>query len=119
MILAPFQRLKIWSEANSLALEIYRISSIFPKEEKYCLTSQIRRSAISIPANIAEGTARKSRKDMFRFMDIALGSLHETIQHCIITRELKYAPIAEIDKIISRYHGLAVGIRKFIEARQI
>jgi four helix bundle protein len=69
-----FQDLLVWQKSHQLVLDVYRISAKLPKEEVYGLTSQIRRAAMSIPANIAEGFKRKSNKDKARFYNIAEGS---------------------------------------------
>ena len=91
MNILSFQDLKVWQKAHNLVLEIYRLSKGFPDDEKFGLTSQIRRSAVSIAANIAEGY-KKSRKDFLRFLDIAEGSLEETKYHLILANDLGYYP---------------------------
>lgn len=75
--ITSFRDLVIWQKGMLLCKEIYKASKYFPKEENYCLTSQIHRSAISVPSNIAEGYGRGSRKDYLRFLKIARGSLFE------------------------------------------
>ncbi|GJQ57924.1 MAG: hypothetical protein SCALA701_07250 [Candidatus Scalindua sp.] len=72
-----FQELVVWQKAHELVLSIYRFSKDFPKSEMYGLTSQIRRAAISVPANIAEGFKKRGKADKCRFMNIAQGSLEE------------------------------------------
>ncbi|MCA9406284.1 MAG: four helix bundle protein [Candidatus Omnitrophica bacterium] len=72
-----------------MVLEVYKITKVFPGEEKYCLVNQIRRSVISISSNIAEGYM-KSRKDFIRYLDISRGSLEETKQHLILSYDLNY-----------------------------
>ncbi len=89
MKILNFQDLKVWQKAHNLVLEIYRLSKGFPEDEKFGLTSQIRRSVVSVPANIAEGY-KKSRKDFLRFLDIAEGSLEETKYHLILAGDLGY-----------------------------
>jgi four helix bundle protein len=73
-----YKELIVWQKADELAIEIYKISKHFPKDELYGLTSQIRRAALSIPTNIVEGYARKGDKELARFANIAIGSLAET-----------------------------------------
>ncbi len=85
-----FRDLIVWQKAMSLVTEIYRISGKFPKEEIYALTSQIRRCAISIPSNIAEGYGRKSTGDYIRFLQISLGSLYELQTQIEIALNLNY-----------------------------
>ena len=72
-----YLELKIWQEARKLVKEVYSITAKFPKEEMYGLTSPIRRAAVSIPSNIAEGTGRNSDKDFQRFLEYAIGFLFE------------------------------------------
>jgi four helix bundle protein len=73
----PFERLSAWHASHRLALEVYRATQSWPREEIYGLTSQARRAAVSIAANIAEGAAKRGRKEFGRFLDVALGSLSE------------------------------------------
>ena len=77
-----FRDIKVWEKAHKLVLEIYKITGKFPSHEKYGLTAQIRRSAASVPTNIAEGYKRKSDKDFLHFLNIADSSLEETKYHC-------------------------------------
>ena len=72
-----YQKLTVWQEAKDLCLKVYTLSESFPETEKFGLTSQIKRSVVSIPSNIAEGAGRNTDKDFIRFIAIALGSLFE------------------------------------------
>lgn len=85
-----FKKLKTWQKGIKLVVDIYKTSQTFPKEELYGLTSQMRRSAISIPSNIAEGAGRNSDKDFNRFLDISLGSSFELETQVIIAKELEF-----------------------------
>ena len=85
-----FKDLIVWQKSMSLVTEIYRISKQFPKEEINGLSSQIRRSAISIPSNIAEGYGRNSRNDYIRFLQISTGSIYELETQLEISFNLKY-----------------------------
>ena len=87
-----FHRLKVWTRAHCLALEVYRATRAFPKEELYGLTSQMRRSASSICANIAEGCGRTRRPDFARFLDIAMGSASELEYHILLSTDLELLP---------------------------
>ena len=75
--MAPYERLHAWRESHELALAVYKVTKSFPTEEQYGLTSQIRRAAFSAAVNIVEGSARRSRKEFRRFLDISLSSLTE------------------------------------------
>ena len=80
----------VWNKAYELTLNVYSLTNKFPKEEIYGLTSQIRRSAVSIPSNIAEGHARKGRKEFSQFLYIAFGSCAELETQLLLARDLKY-----------------------------
>ena len=95
-----FQELKIWQKAISVAEQIYILSSKFPSEEKYGLTSQIRRSAISIPSNIAEGAGRNTNGEFRNFLGIANGSTNELCTQLIISERLKLISEENIKPII-------------------
>ncbi|MCM3902326.1 MAG: four helix bundle protein, partial [Pyrinomonadaceae bacterium] len=73
----PHQKLDAWSKSVDLVVEVYRATERFPKEERYCLTSQVRRAAVSVPANIAEGAGRYSQKEFAHFLSNAQGSASE------------------------------------------
>ncbi len=85
-----YQKIKAWQKSKNLSLEIYKITSKFPSQEKFGLCSQMQRSAISVPSNIAEGYMRDSVKDFKRFISISLGSLAELDTQLIIAYELGY-----------------------------
>lgn len=85
-----FKKYDIWDLSHKLTLEIYRITSVFPKEELYGLTSQIRRASMSIPTNISEGCGRSSDKEFNQFLNIALGSALETEYLLILSKDLGY-----------------------------
>jgi four helix bundle protein len=90
-----FKNLKVWTKAHELTLTIYERTRRFPKEETYGLTSQIRRSAASIGANIAEGCGRRSDPEMKRFVQIARGSANELEHHLLLARDLKLVTAEE------------------------
>jgi len=105
-----FQDLIVWQKAHQLVLSIYRISKGFPREEIYGLTSQFRRAAISVPANIAEGFKKKGRLDKVRFMNVAQGSLEECRYYLILSSDLEYgdtkkllAQLEEVSKLLTSY----------------
>lgn len=84
-----FRKLKVWEKAHRLTLDVYRITKRFPREEIYTLTSQMRRAAISIGANIAEGTCRRGDADFARFLQIAFGSASELEYECLLANDLR------------------------------
>jgi four helix bundle protein len=85
-----FKDLLIWQEAHQLTLKIYESSKNFPKEEMFGVTSQLRRAAVSIPCNIAEGCGRYTAKDFANFLQIALGSTNETDYLTLLAKDLHY-----------------------------
>jgi len=85
-----FKKLEVWKDSHAIVLEAYRVSSQFPKEELFGLISQIRRSAASIPYNLAEGCGRSSEKELRRFCDIAMGSASELEYQILLASDLNY-----------------------------
>jgi four helix bundle protein len=83
-----YRDLRVWDEAHRLTLEVYKASQSFPKEERFGLTSQIRRAAASIAANLAEGCGRRSDREMGRFVLIAMGSSSELSYHLLLANDL-------------------------------
>ncbi|NQU52513.1 MAG: four helix bundle protein [Bacteroidetes bacterium] len=94
-----FRELNVWQKAMNLVTQIYKSTKYFPKEEQFGLTNQIRRCAVSIPSNIAEGAGRDSSKDFNRFLSIALGSSFELETQLIISKELEYISIESSNSI--------------------
>ncbi|MFD2552336.1 four helix bundle protein [Bizionia sediminis] len=92
MTVKSHKDLNVWRESMNLVEDIYAISKYFPKEEQFGLTSQMRRSAVSIPSNIAEGAGRKGEREFARFLYIALGSLSESETQLEIAVRLKFVP---------------------------
>ncbi len=87
-----FREIKVWQKAHQFALEIYRYTQRFPAEERFGLTSQLRKSATSVPTNIAEGCGRNSEKDFARFLSIAAGSISEAEYQILLAHDLRYIP---------------------------
>lgn len=85
-----FKDLKVWQKAHRIVLSIYQQTVSFPAQEKFGLTNQIRRAAVSIPANIAEGSVRSSDADFARFLHIALGSASEVDYYLVLARDLRF-----------------------------
>jgi four helix bundle protein len=91
-----FQDLLVWQKAHQFALEVYRYSAEFSRSEVYGLSAQLRRAAVSIPANIAEGFRRRGKPDKARFMNIAQGSLEECRYYLILAEDLNYGDSGEL-----------------------
>ena len=97
MRIDSYQQLEVWQKSVALVTEIYQITRSFPREELYGMTSQVRRAAVSIPANIAEGWGRNMTRDYVQFLRVARGSLLELETHLIVAKNLAFVdgPILE------------------------
>ncbi|MBK8491412.1 MAG: four helix bundle protein [Saprospirales bacterium] len=87
-----FEKLHAWHKAKDLVKLIYQVTKAFPKEELFGLTNQVRRAAVSVASNLAEGSTRHSDKDRAHFISIAYSSLMEVLNQCILAHELSYLP---------------------------
>lgn len=116
-----YKDLRVWQQAMELVLECYRISAAFPASERYGLTLQLRKSAVSIPSNIAEGRGRSSTREFIQFLSIAHGSLAELETQLLIAEHLGYcdpAPTLEFADRLSRHlHALKRSLRSRIKNR--
>jgi four helix bundle protein len=108
-----FKDLIVWQKAHLMVLEIYKLTRAFPKDELYVLTSQLRRSSISVAANIAEAFKKKSAADKLRILNIAQGSLSETEYHVILSKDLQYTKDSSIDNRIAEVGRL---LEKYMQA---
>lgn len=95
----PYERLIAWQRAHAFLIEIYHVTGAWPKEERYGLTSQVRRAAFSVPVNIVEGSARRGRREFRRFLDIAYGSLAEVGYTLVVARDLGMMTGAEQQRL--------------------
>ena len=95
-----FEDLVVWQKAHQFALAVYRLTRSFPRSEVYGLTSQFRRAAVSIAANVAEGFRKRGSADKVRFLNIAQGSLEESRYYLILTRDLEYGDISEAKAVL-------------------
>jgi len=93
-----FQDLEVWRKAHQLVLNVYRMTSSFPSDEKFGLTSQLRRAMVSVPANIAEGFVKRSKSDKARLYNIAQGSLEECRYYLLLARDLRFADTNDLRK---------------------
>ena len=112
--MSTFRDLFIWQKSMNLVTNVYLITNSFPKEEVYGITSQIRRSSISIPSNIAEGYGRNGTKDYMKFLNIAIASLFELQTQLEITYNLKYITKEQFDIINEESKELERMISSFI-----
>jgi four helix bundle protein len=97
-----FHRLQVWQKAHELVLRVYGATRAFPKEEMYGLTSQMRRAAASIPANIAEGCGRNGIAELARFCDLAAGSASELEYHLLLARDLSLLAEADYETLVAQ-----------------
>ena len=109
-----FRDLQIWKRSHGLTLEIYRLTKGFPKTETYGLVSQMRRSASSIPTNIAEGCGRNTDKDFARFLDNSMGSASELEYQLILAQDLEYIPQDTFERTISELTEIKRMLNAFI-----
>jgi len=110
-----FEDLLVWQKAHAWVLGVYRFSENFPAKETYALTSQFRRSAVSVPANIAEGFKKAGAADKKRFMNIAQGSLEESRYYLILARDLGYGDSAELLQNLEEISRMLDAYTKAIE----
>ena len=104
-----FEDLVVWQKAHQFVLTVYRLSRTFPRSETYGLSSQCRRAAVSIAANISEGFRKRGKADKLRFLNIAQGSLEESRYYLILVRDLDYGDVAELMAVL-------VEVSKLLEA---
>ena len=113
MYITSFQDLRVWHYSHELVKKVYKNSDInFPKEEKYGLESQLKRAAVSVPANIAEGCKRKHTKELRQFLTISLGSLSEVTYYLLLCKDLEYLT----EEKYNEYLKLCTTIDKMLES---
>lgn len=113
MYLYSFEKLEVWQLARKLVKIIYEVTKKFPSEEKFILTSQIRRACISISSNLAEGTSRKTPKDQAHFTQMAYSSLMELLNQLIISVDLEYLTEKELMEVRSHIELLSNKLNSF------
>ncbi|WP_303318744.1 four helix bundle protein [Flavivirga abyssicola] len=115
MKIFSFEKLSVWQKSRKLAVKIYKLTKNFPEDERYGLISQMRRCAVSISSNIAEGTGRHSAKDKARFTEIAFSSALELLNQIIISNDLEFLSNEEYENIrqdISEITAMLDGLYK-------
>lgn len=110
-----FQRLEVWNASIELSDEVHQITKTFPKYELYGITSQIRRSSVSIPSNIAEGAGRKSNKEFLQFLSIANGSAYELFTQLILAFKAEYLDEENKNKLINKLNSIIRMLYKLIQ----
>jgi four helix bundle protein len=110
-----FRELKVWSKAHQLTLDVYRATSGFPREERYGLTSQSRRTCVSVPANIAEGCGRDSDRDFARHLRIAMGSANELDYLMELARDLEFRPQGLYSELVLKVNEVKRMLNAFIQ----
>ncbi len=111
----PHKNLNVWKSAIELVIEIYKLTHLFPEEEKYSLTSQMKRAAISVASNIAEGAARRTKKEFIQYLHMAQGSISELDTQLEIAKRLHYVPgdkVSPIDGLMEKTDKMLSGLIK-------
>jgi four helix bundle protein len=109
-----YEKLIVWKEAHAFVLMIYKATRSFPKEELFGITSQLRRAAVSVPANIIEGQARASRKEFVQFLYIANGSLVESEYYISLVRDLRYITDETFNALEKQCRSVGILLHRFI-----
>jgi four helix bundle protein len=109
-----FKDLIVWQKAHEFVLQVYELTKAFPKTEQYGLTSQLRRAAVSIAANIAEGFKKRGKADKARFLNIAQGSVEECRYYLILATDLQYGDMSHADSSLEEVSKLAEAYRQAI-----
>lgn len=116
--ISSYKDLHVWQDAMTLAVHCYRLTKNFPKSELFGLTSQIRRAATSIPANIAEGHGRENTGSFVQFLRISQGSLKELETHLLLSVRIELAKPADVDALIERCESIGKRLRSLIRTLQ-
>lgn len=115
IIVKTYKDLDIFKGGYKLSLYIYKLTTLYPKDELYGITSQIRRASVSVVLNIAEGYGRKSKDDFKRFLRISLGSANETETLLLLSKDLGYIENKKCEELVEQYNILGKKIYKLIE----
>jgi len=113
---ASYRDLRVWQQAMDLVVEIYKVTESLPKEELYGLASQMRRSAVSVPSNIAEGKGRLTDRDRAHFFSQARGSLLELETQVEIAERLSYVPDADVHALLERLNSVGRMLSSLVES---
>jgi four helix bundle protein len=113
-----FEKLEVWQDSKSLVKRIYKITKNFPDDEKYGLTNQLRRAAVSIASNLAEGSARQSLNDQARFTIMSFSSLMEVLNQLIICKELGYINEELLQELRAEIEKISNKLNKLVNSQQ-
>lgn len=113
-----YRELEIWKRAIDLTVDVYALTQRFPEDEKFGLTSQIKRAAVSVPSNIAEGAGRNSNKEFNQFLGISTGSIFEVETQLILAERLNFLSSDQIEEVLNRSNEL-VRMTKSLKSKLI
>ena len=113
--MGDYRKLHVWERSHKLVLDVYGVTASFPKHELFGLTGQLRRSATSIPANIAEGCGRNSDGELARLMNIAMGFASELDNHLRLARDLGYLPSGRYDQLPMEAQSISKILATFVD----
>jgi four helix bundle protein len=113
-----YRDLKVWIDSMTLVEECYRFTKVFPRDEMYGLTSQIRRASVSVPANIAEGDGRDNTGSYVQFLKIAQGSLKELETHLLLSQRLKFASLDIAEDLLRQADSIGRMLRALVRSLQ-
>jgi len=114
-----FRKIKAWQLADELTVRLYTVTKRFPKDGLFALTSQLRRAAYSVPANMAEGAGRRTVKDFFRFLDIAKGSINEVQYFVHLASRLEYPSADDAESLMNASEEVARCLAGYIKAGEV
>ena len=114
--------LDVWKKSVDLVTDVYKVTKCFPKEEIYGITNQMRRAAVSIPSNIAEGAGRQTDKEFVQFLHIAMGSSSELETQIIICKNLEYIGVEEMNTVLEKVYDIRkmlTGLLRAVKSREL
>ena len=118
----PHHRLDVWKRSLELVTKIYKVTALFPDEEKFGLVSQMRRAAVSIPSNIAEGAGRSSGKQFAYFLDVAQGSIAELETQILISRNLRFLSSSQVEPLLhemGEISRMVLGLKRSLDKGKV
>ena len=116
--MASYRDLKVWEAAMDLAVRIYEVTAAFPREERFGLVQQMRRAAVSVPSNIAEGYGRRTSRQRYKFLEDALGSVFELETQTELSKRVKFLKTADFEELANMIRGIGkglMGLMRYVE----